>query len=245
MMALLVLAGIVVGYVTVSVCESFFHRTIQHASPCFRELCKRRVWIGAPFFTAWVSHHLIHHCLTYRSDHVTQFGSPGEERALRDLLSRKGYGRLAGKRAYGARIGGPREVLVYMLPTLPIYSCVCYLGGLWFTAGALLPLIVWPLFAQFVHPYLHMTRAEAMRRATPAMRLLLRTPYFDTLYQHHWLHHRHPECNFNLVMGGDLLLGRHRSATDQEIEQITKLRETEDPETAHVSILEQLPSMNR
>jgi hypothetical protein len=42
-----------------------------------------------------------------------------------------------------------------MAPTLPIFVGVCWLGGAWFTAGACVPLIAWPMLAQFVHPHLH------------------------------------------------------------------------------------------
>lgn len=222
-MLLEIVAGALIGYLLVCICESFFHRTIQHASPLFRRLCLSLRTLGGPFRMAWLSHHLIHHCLTYRRNHTTQFDSADEEQALRKRFQQAGCPR-ALEGDYGIRIGGATDILLYMAPTLPIYALVCFLGGLWFTAGALLPLAVWPLLAQYVHPYLHMTHAEARQRAPRLMRLFMATPYFRYLFRHHWLHHRHPDWNFNLVLGGDFLLGTHRRATEAELREIDDLR---------------------
>lgn len=218
-MFLQILAGLTIGYLTVSICESFFHRTIQHASPQFRKVCASMPIIGPQFLSAWLSHHVVHHCMTYRRDHVSQFVDPDEKLRLRHILVDKGHAGFV-KRDYGAKIGGADDVLFYIAPTVPVYLSVCYAGGLWFTLGAAFPFLLWPLFAQFVHPYLHMKHTEAMRRAPFLIRLLIQTPYYRYLFRHHWLHHKHMDCNFNLVLGGDFFLGRHRRPTSIDLDAI-------------------------
>jgi hypothetical protein len=216
-----IIGGVVIGYLTVSLCESFFHRTIQHASPGFRKMCRRLSTPGSWFHSAWLSHHVVHHCLTYKVGHFTQFTNAEEERNLRQMLIKKGRGNFV-KRDYGVRIGGPSDIVLYMAPTMPVFIAVCYFGGLWFTLGAILPLVFWPLVAQFIHPYLHMTRTQAMSCAPLAIRLFLRTPYYRYLFCHHWLHHKYEDCNFNLVLGGDVFLGCQQWPTDEELSLISE-----------------------
>ncbi len=210
------LSGIAIGYVVVSVCESFFHRTIQHAAARRRMAYGRLGRIGRALRRAWYAHHVVHHHLTFRANHVTQF-SCGDERPRLDALLVSRGERCVIAAGYGARIGPrPKDYLLYVAPTLPIFSAVCWAGGAVFTCGALIPFLVWPMLAQLVHPYLHMEYARIPARAPLLVRAIAGTRYFRLLAMHHWLHHRYETCNYNLLLGGDLLLGVHRrpSAAD-------------------------------
>jgi hypothetical protein len=51
----------------------------------------------------------------------------------------------------------------------------------------------------------------------------LRTSYFREVARHHYLHHKYPNSNFNLLLGGDWLLLVNRRATRTDIEEMKKI----------------------
>jgi hypothetical protein len=217
------LLGLVCGYLTITVCESFFHRTIQHASPCLRRWHFRLGGVGRAMHDAWYSHHVVHHFRTFRRDHVTQFTDEGERAQLSRHLLESGHDHVIDCE-FGIVLGSElRNYVVYMTPTLPVFVGVCWLGGAWFTAAACVPLIVWPMLAQFVHPHLHRSYDDVSRDDRASIRVMARTWYFRALAQHHWLHHQHPNCNYNLLLGGDWLLGVHRRASAADFERMREI----------------------
>ena len=50
-----IISGIFCGYLVISLCESFFHRIIQHASLAVRAFYKKLGWPGALLTRAWYS----------------------------------------------------------------------------------------------------------------------------------------------------------------------------------------------
>jgi hypothetical protein len=215
--AMAILGGSICGYLTITVCESFFHRNIQHAGPRLRRWLPELGRVGSALRDAWYSHHVIHHFQTFRRDHVTQFSDDDERERLIRRLREQGRDDVVDC-AFGTELGSEiRNYLLYMAPTLPIFATVCWLGGAWFTLGACLPLIVWPLLAQFVHPYLHRRNADVGKDRRALIRFMARTRYFRYLARHHWLHHRYTDCNYNLLLGGDWLLGVHRRASADDL----------------------------
>jgi hypothetical protein len=215
-----VISGLVSGYLTLSLCESFFHRTIQHADAAQRRLYKKLGPLGQALRDAWYSHHMVHHILTFRANHVTQFAHE-DERAMLDagLKGRRFDDILQSK--YGTILGSrPKAYLRFIAPTLPIFSSVCYLGGAWFSIGAIVPLFGWVMLAQCIHPYLHMRRDDVIERGSFAIRALAQTGYFKYLARHHWLHHRYESCNYNLLLGGDHLLGVQRGASAEDLDEM-------------------------
>lgn len=204
-----ILCGILLGYLVLCVSESASHRCFLHASRSIRNFWKRMGPIGNYIHNSWYSHHVVHHYRTFRQDYVTQFRSAAEEQALREDLSRQNKQQIA-LNSYGLRIGSFKEFIKYVYPHVPHYALLCYLGGPWFTLGALLPVWVYQWLAHFVHPYLHMHYDLALASASGPMRWFLHTPYFRFLAQHHFLHHKYVHCNYNLLLGGDLIWGQQR-----------------------------------
>ena len=211
------LAGFAVSYLICSVSECLFHNWVYHSDRRARRVFARLGPLGAPLTRAWFYHHVVHHHLTFRRDHVTQFENSAEQARLDARLRQRGRGYVI-EMSYGARIGTDLvDVLYYVAPALPFLIVACVIGGGAFTLGALVPLILWPSLAQCVHPYLHMPRETALAEASGPMRAFLRSRYFRALAAHHWLHHRYEDCNFNLLLGGDMLCGVQRwpSAEDR------------------------------
>lgn len=40
------------------------------------------------------------------------------------------------------------------------------------------------------------------------------------MVRHHWLHHKYPAYNFNLLLLGDFLLGTHLSPTERDLKRM-------------------------
>ena len=221
--AVKLLAGLIFGYLTISVCESFFHRTIQHAGVSVRLWYAKAGALGRALLNAWYAHHVVHHFLTCRRNHVTQFSCDEERAKLDQHLSDRGLADIIACR-YGVALGKEfKSYAQYMAPTMPIFVVLCYFGGGWFTVGACIPLCIWPMLAQCIHPYLHMRYARVLHHGPRPISWLARTRYFRYLARYHWLHHRYTNCNYNLLVGGDRLLCVHRAASEEDLEEMRSI----------------------
>jgi len=209
------LAGASLGYVTVSLAESFLHRNAQHANRKIRAAAKRLGRFAPMLMRIYVSHAIVHHGKTFRQSHVQLFRDRQEKEALdRWILTTQGN-RLIIDEQYGLTLHR-WGVLAFILPVLPLFSLYVLLLPMTAALGALVFLVIYPLSSMLLHPYLHMTRAEALARASWPMRLCLQSRYVRFISRHHFLHHRYVHCNYNLLWLGDFLLGRHRSPSEKD-----------------------------
>ncbi len=215
--------GLLGGYVVASLIESYMH---QHVSDAPLKSLKR--WQRHPRLFGYLirtrySHHVVHHCRTFKQDHVTQFRSDEERAALdADLTTRGRHGQIVLRSNYAVRLHGS-GALVFVAPLLPVVPLTALALGPWATVGACLSLALPPLFSHFVHPYLHMPHQRAIREAPLAVAWLLRRRYFRAMARNHFMHHRYVASNFNLVLGGDLLRGRHRKPSERDIAEMHRL----------------------
>lgn len=214
-----IMAGVGIGYLLVSVCESFFHRVMGHTSPAYRKRCKKLGIFGKLVLRAWYSHCVIHHHMTFRHNYLLQFSSDEEEARLRNKLIAADKRHVLGQ-SYGLRVGPLGDYLLYVAPTLPVMLPTFWIGGIWFSIGAVFPLIAMPLMSEFVHPLMHLNHEEAIKAAPRILKPLVSSQYFRFAARHHWLHHRHPGVNFNTMLGGDYILGRHLSPTKEELAEM-------------------------
>jgi hypothetical protein len=53
-----------------------------------------------------------------------------------------------------------------------------------------------------------------------ALHFVFSTRYFRFIARHHWIHHQYPDYNFNLLPGGDFLLGRHRQPVPADLQDM-------------------------
>lgn len=215
-----VLSGLLLGYVLVSLLESTFHRVIYHACPHTRRLWARYPLLGGPFRRAYFSHGIVHHCWTFRRDFVTQF-TGGHERERLDHRMRGPQGSLIRREHYGMTLRGV-GIVWFNFPILPFVLLIGLVVGPWELVGMLPALAAYTCLAMVVHPYLHKPHGD-VAGASPLLRSILETGYVRFLRRHHYLHHRYPDCNFNLLLGGDLLLGRHRAPTVQDWDEMHRL----------------------
>ncbi len=229
-----ILSGVLIGYAVLCVSESASHHHFLHAGPRIRKFWQRMGAIGSYVHNSWYSHHVVHHYRTFCLNHVTQFRSPEEEIALREDLTLRGKRQIA-LNSYGLRVGSFKEFIKYVYPHVPHYALLCFWGGPWFSLGALLPVLFYQWLAHFAHPYLHMNYAQALKSASPWMLPFLRSRYFRFLAQHHFLHHKYVHCNFNLLLGGDLIWRKQRLPSPEDYIEMQALGMYVAPEDIHVS----------
>src|SRR4051794_8056530 len=65
--------GLMYGWIAGSLVESFFHQHLGHASKNLRHLFAKFGAMGTWLLNAYDEHTVVHHNLTYKKDHVTQF----------------------------------------------------------------------------------------------------------------------------------------------------------------------------
>lgn len=214
--------GFGLGYLIATVAESFFHRHIGHASPRTIRFWRRHRWFFAPFLRAYFSHRMVHHTWTYQTDFVTQFRDEAEKREV-DQRTPADYRAYIHKHDYGNTLRG-FSVVRFVLPTAPAIPAVWLLFDPWVALGSMAPiLVVYPLMSRWFHPLFHLPHEVAVRRSSAVTRWLLGTKYMTASRRNHFIHHRHPSYNYNLLLGGDWLLGRYRSASEEERDEMRQI----------------------
>jgi hypothetical protein len=214
-------AGLLWGYLLASLSESFYHRHILHAGSRARKFWKRYPRLTTPLMRAYYSHHVIHHARTYRTDFVTQFSSKEEQERLDRSMPPEYVWRVKDER-YGLLMKGWR-VIFFLVPVLPLLPLTYLLFGSWVTLGAMpMLLAVYPLMSGWIHPMLHIHHDEMPHKTSRWETWLLKSKYLRRVVRHHYLHHRYINCNYNLLLGGDRLLGVHRDPTEKDLEDMSK-----------------------
>ncbi len=148
---------------------------------------------------------------------MTQFTSEHERERL-DQSMQGPQDVLIRRERYGMTLRGI-GIVRFNLPMVPVVLLIGLVCGPWVLVGALPSLAVYSCLAMFVHPYLHRPH-DAVAGASPVLRWML---YIQSLRQHHYLHHRYSDCNFNLLLGWDGVLGRYRVPTTRDWDEMCRL----------------------
>ncbi len=178
-----IISGLITGYLIISITVSLSHKNILHAT-------KQRVisWqkfgcLGRYIYASWYSHYIIHHYKTFKKNYVTQFNSIAEKEKLKQWLIENNKEQIIHD-GYGVRVGGFYQKIQYTYTHLLQLLLICYLGGIWFSTGVAIILVVYVLMAENVHPYLHQSDSESLEKASLLMRIFLNSYYFKFLAQH-------------------------------------------------------------
>lgn len=116
---------------------------------------------------------------------------------------------------YGVKLADAVEVALYTAPVTALVTAFSSaiaqglgadLGGLFLTSSVLASLLYVPA-SNLLHPFLHMTKEEALAKAGPLMRRFLESGYVSHIARAHYVHHRDAQVNQNLIAGADYLLG--------------------------------------
>lgn len=208
--------GFALGYLIATLVESFIHQHVFHSKQ--KRLKKS---INCPRIFNYLidtrySHHIVHHCKTFQQDYVTQFPNLQESQKLdKELATRGRHGQIIKESGYGIKLQGS-GALVFITPFLPGIPLTITLLGIPGLCGAIVAMALPALLTNFAHTYLHMPHEKAVTSAHFPISLLLQTRYFRAIARNHFLHHRYVMCNFNLLLGGDILrcVSRKPSETD-------------------------------
>lgn len=230
--------GLVLGYLAATLAESFVHQHVQHAGPRFRRLQRRYPRLLGAFARAYYSHHVVHHHLTFRRDYARQFAGPEDQTQTDARIERhwRGYLRQIRAERYGLTLGGAWGYAMFVAPVVPAAAAIYLALGAVAAAAALVPLAVaYPLASELVHPLLHRRLAEHPPGwAGRAGRWACRRRVVRYVLMHHYVHHRDPRVNFNLLPGGDFLRGVGRRPTAAECAAMAALGVIEPrPPVAH------------
>lgn len=210
------LSGGAIGVVLHSYLESFFHDHAGHATGETLAMAKEpglRGLIGREFANAEFGHHVHHQ--TYHS-HVQQFRDSAEELRFTQKLKAQGTkGQEVIDEGFGVTVAN-HNVLRYLRPNLAAAAAVVFgfkLAPL-AVVGLALPTIAPAYASKLMHPYLHMTKEEALEKAGPLMRLLLSSRYVDLVKMLHYVHHKGGLGNHNIQPPiGDWLRGELQKPT--------------------------------
>jgi hypothetical protein len=215
--------GFVSGYVIASLIESFMHQHVSDAPYKTVRLWERYPRLFKYFIRTRYSHHVIHHCRTFKRDFVTQFRNQGEHDALDAELRQKGaHGKIILDSHYAVKLHGS-GALVFVVPLLPAAVLVDICFSTPVAIGATVALSLPPILSNSVHRYLHMPHAEAVAQAPWFISLLLRTWYFRSMARNHYMHHRYVASNFNLLLGGDILRRKYRRPAPADLVAMEQL----------------------
>jgi hypothetical protein len=218
-----IIFGLTTGYLSATLSESTFHRLIGHASPSHQRAWRRIPDRFSPFVLSHFRHGIIHHHLTFKSNFVTKFADCQEKDRVTALALRKGDTDIAADHCdFGLTIGW-RGFFYFNLLTLPFLPVIFLLMGPFCALGYALMLVVTPSLSRWIHPYLHQDLRKTGDNAPSALRFLFESGYFRSVRRHHYLHHKYLDCNFNLLLGGDWILGVHRCPTPSDLDEMNNI----------------------
>ncbi len=212
--------GVAAGYVHASFMESWCHDNMQHASRVERDSYKNIPALQTLIERCWQSHTLMHHSMSYRQDHVTQFSSPDEQQKLGNYANEHGFDL---RENFGLSVHG-LSTMQFLGPFLPASLLFTVLTPPTIAVPFAMMSCASLAHSKYVHPYLHKPYKEALAEAPLPIAAYLKTNRGKKMWVDHFVHHRHPKFNFNLLGRiGDKLRGVFREPDTHDIIEIKRI----------------------
>ncbi len=139
--------GLSMTYFVATISEVVWHRHVYHASSR-----TRRFWARYPrYFDYFLRHHyrhtIVHHALTFRVDHITQFKDLEAKKEIDlivapkndKLIHRDGYG------LYSSISSGLSSLITFNITVAPIIPILYWIAGPWVLVGGVPILILSPM----------------------------------------------------------------------------------------------------
>lgn len=208
------LATYIISYFHISMVEHHLHRFAGHASREIREYTKKKWWLKwLTIEDTWRSHTVFHHgmaAINYTIQKIKGDSLSSWEKKANRINGFLNYLRSV---RWGTSLN--TEGVAYgMLATLPGFTIILITLEMTplMLMGLITPAALHVMASKYLHPYLHETRVEAMEQAPNELaRILLDTRYARMISRYHFVHHKNPEVNFNLVWLADLMMGTIRT----------------------------------
>ena len=215
--------GLITGYMISSIMEALLHKNIAHAKKTIRQFWAKVRYLGEPFLNSYFGHHIIHHGRTFKKNFFTQFRSSEDQIRVNQKLETKGHlGELIKKEKYGLSLYGS-GLLKFSIPLMPFAILIFIHGGPWMFLGSLPTLMAYSMMSMFIHPYIHVPYQKVIEEAPFIISQFFKTKYMRIVVQNHFMHHLYPDNNFNLILGGDYILGYYRKPSAEDLEKMREL----------------------
>jgi len=221
---MMILEGLVLGFLSATVTESIGHRFFGHPAPWQLRLYFRFPGLFTPMLRCYYQHLVIHHERTFQTDMLTQFRNPEDQANVDRWITEtfpRSFAELIWRERYNLTLVGVEGILPFTLPFLIVPLMVlAFLGPMAF--AVCLPVSITPvLISRYIHPFLH--AIDDLPHSNRLIRWIAKSSYMRWAFQNHFLHHRHPLTNFNLLPGGDYLVGHYRAPTPEELTECRAL----------------------
>lgn len=191
---------VVVAYLITTTWETLIHWKLLHATKRSRLVWRKLGGIGGVFRRAYFAHTIIHHERTFKAGFFTQFGSEDERLKLNQKLPVALRDRIV-KNRYGLSISSFLEMATFVaVPVLVNTGVVLLLWDIGMLPVVWLISIAPALLSRYVHPQLH--KAGVGQAGGN-----LWDRYLEGIREYHRMHHEYGLVNFNLLPGGDYVLG--------------------------------------
>ncbi|MES3037719.1 MAG: hypothetical protein V4736_07420 [Bdellovibrionota bacterium] len=219
-----VILGLALGLLSATCIESFGHRIFGHPSRLQLKLYFKYPKFFAPFLRAYYQHLVIHHGKTYQVDILTQFKDAEEKNQVDTWIAQQfpeNFANLIWKERYNLTLEGVEGTLPFAIPFTTGPIIIAYFFGPTAFVASLLTAYIPVLMSKFIHPLIH--HPEDIETSHPIVRAISRTKYMQKIFQNHFLHHKRMDTNFNLLLGGDYILGVHETPTEDESVELENL----------------------
>ncbi|MGZ3661145.1 MAG: YiiX/YebB-like N1pC/P60 family cysteine hydrolase [Bdellovibrionota bacterium] len=221
---MMILAGLALGLLFGTIFESVGHKFFGHPSRWQLQIYFRYPRVFDPFLRAHYHHFVIHHEKTYQTHMFRQFDSEEHKAEVDSWIARTfpaDFAELVWRERYNLTLVGVRGTLPFALPfctgTLLIWALLGPVAAVASLFTAFTPV----LMSKFIHPAVHDPRDFA--KAGPVARRIIASRYMRRIIANHFLHHRHLDTNFNLLLGGDHLVGLYKHPSPGEKTELAAL----------------------
>lgn len=201
-----IIGSAAIGYAVATVAEYGMHRHIGHASKKLSNIFDKGGWLGRKIKNTFLAHALIHHRFS-RADYKKSAQPTEAQLAQVGPLFEKNPGLedKANTTAYGTSFNNVSLVSV-AIATLPIATALSMGLGMGPAAiiAAITPTLLIGGASKIIHPYLHLSKEDALAQSSGFLKWLLQTRYAEVISALHYVHHNGGVgANYNLTPGGD------------------------------------------
>ncbi len=219
-----VLIGVMLGYLSATISESYFHMFFGHPYEAMRKLYFKNTRFFKACLKPYYQHYVIHHHKTFLNHFFNQFDNKKQKKKVDKWIDHnfdKDFKNLIWIERYNLTLKGLSGTLPFAGPfcigPIIIYNFL----GLEAFLGCLITAYIPVWMSKYIHPLLH--APEETYKHSTFIQWFMKTKYMEKVLLNHFLHHHDGSKNFNLLLGGDQLIGLYRRGSDEELTEYKEL----------------------
>ena len=210
--------GMILGLISATISESFFHMFFGHPFEIVKKLYFKNTSIFSACLKPYYQHFVIHHKKTYLKHFFSQFDSKEHKERVDNWIVKnfdEEFKNLIWIERYNLTLKGFIGTLPFAGPFCIGPALICYFLGIEAFLGCLVTSYIPVWMSKYIHPLIH--APEETHKHGTFVRWFMKTRYAERVLLNHFLHHNNGNKNFNLFLGGDYLIGLHRSGSPDEL----------------------------